>query len=65
MFFGGVEFVDGSEEGGAVIIAALVDGEQGLFFPTVERVVTIRAEVFGFSRQTMALLGLKKNGHIP
>jgi hypothetical protein len=35
LFFRGIELVDGLEEGGAVIIAALVDGKQGLFFPTV------------------------------
>jgi len=64
LFFRGIEFVDGREESGAVIIAALVDGEQGLFFPTVERTVAMRAEVFGLSRGVVSLLSLKKNGHI-
>jgi len=35
LFFRGIEFAEGLEEGGAVIIAALIDGERGLFFPTV------------------------------
>jgi hypothetical protein len=35
LFFGRIEFVNGFEEGGAVIIATLVDGEEGLFFPAV------------------------------
>ena len=65
MFFRGIEFVEGVEESGAVIIAALVDGEQDLFFPTVERVVAIRAEVLGLSRGVVALLSLKKKGHRP
>lgn len=65
MFFRGIEFVDGRAESGAVIIAALIDGEQGLFLPTVERTVAVRAEVFGLSRGVMAFLGLKKKGHRP
>jgi len=35
LFFGRIEFIDGFEEGGAVIIATLVDREEYLVFPAV------------------------------